>query len=114
IVGPADDRRKRRRYQLRRYPGLRLSEAMALAIPPFLAEFLESGIATQGSHCGWSLRSAGVMHSSYGISKRRCSLGIARFLSPTKTSTYAKFSSALGPCTASFKPTESTAATMTT
>jgi hypothetical protein len=55
-----------------------------------------------GPHCGWSLRCARVRQLSYGNAKRRCSLGIARFLSPTITSTDAKFSSALGPTTASF------------
>jgi hypothetical protein len=55
--------------------------------------FWKAGSPRKGSHCGWSLRSAGVRQSVYGISKRRCSLGIARFLSPTKTSTCAKFCS---------------------
>ena len=64
--------------------------------------FWKAGSPRKGSHCGWSLRSAGVRQLLYGISKRRCSLGIARFLSPTKTSTNAKFSSTLGPSTASF------------
>src|SRR5882724_4777517 len=64
--------------------------------------FWNAGSPRNGSQCGSSLRSAGVRQRAYGISKRRCSLGIARFLSPTKTSTDAKVSSALGPATASF------------
>src|SRR5213595_807373 len=64
--------------------------------------FWKRGSPRKGSHCGWSLRSAGVRQLLYGISKRRCSLGIAPFLAPTKPSTKAKFSSALGPSTASF------------
>src|SRR5262249_39682732 len=64
--------------------------------------FWKRGSPRNGSHCGLSLKSAGVRQLLYGTSKRCCSLGIARFLSPTKTSTYARFSSALGPSTASF------------
>src|SRR5207247_7620121 len=63
--------------------------------------FWKRGSPRKGSHCGWSLRSAGVRQLLYGICKRCCSLGIARFFSPIKTSTNAKFSSALGPSTAS-------------
>src|SRR5882724_12207869 len=64
--------------------------------------FWKRGSPRKGSHFGSSLRSAGVRKLVYGISKRRCSLGIARFLSPTKASTDAKFSACLGPSTASF------------
>src|SRR5262249_44397752 len=64
--------------------------------------FWKAGSERNGSHVGSSLRSAGVRKLPYGVSKRCCSLGIARFLSPTKTSTKAKFSSFLGPSTASF------------
>src|SRR6266571_5042920 len=64
--------------------------------------FWKRGSPRKGSHFGSSLRSAGVRQLLYGICKRRCSLGIARFLSPTLTSTDAKISSPLGPTTASF------------
>src|SRR5205814_4939433 len=64
--------------------------------------FWNAGSPRKGSQRGSSLRSAGVRQLAYGISKRRCSLGIARFLSLTKTSTKAKFSSFVGPSTASF------------
>src|SRR5207247_7144527 len=64
--------------------------------------FWKAGSPRKESHCGWSLKSAGVRQLLYGICKRCCSLGIALSLSPTKCSTNAKFSSALGPSTASF------------
>src|SRR5438309_4760393 len=64
--------------------------------------FWKRGSPRNGSHCGSSFRSAGVRKLLYGTSKRCSSLGIARSLSPTMTSTDARFSSALGPSTASF------------
>src|SRR5882724_13098469 len=64
--------------------------------------FWKAGSERKESHCGWSLKSAGVRQLLYGICKRCCSLGIALSLSPTKCSTNAKFSSPLGPSTASF------------
>src|SRR5262249_7219002 len=64
--------------------------------------FWKRGSPRNGSQAGWSLRSAGVRQLVYGISRRCCSLGIARSFSPTKTSTAAKHSSLLGPSTASF------------
>ena len=36
--------------------------------------FWNAGSPRRASHSGWSLRSAGVRQSAYGISKRRCSL----------------------------------------
>src|SRR5882724_3782320 len=64
--------------------------------------FWKRGSPRKESHFGSSLRSAGVRQLLYGISKRRCSLGIARPFSPAIASTNAKFSSKVGPSTASF------------
>src|ERR1700737_2631991 len=55
------------------------------------------GSPRSGSHFGSSLRSAGVRQLLYGISKRRCTLEIARSLSPNIDSTTAKFSSTPAP-----------------
>src|SRR2546428_12520165 len=66
------------------------------------ASFSKRGSPRKGPHRGSSLRSAGVRELGSGISKRWCSLGIARSLSPPKPSPDAQFSSYLGPSTASF------------
>src|SRR6266446_166266 len=84
-----EDKRSRRRQSLRH--GFFSSQS-----------FWKRGSPRKESHFGSSLKSAGVRQLLYGISNRRCSLGIARLLSPTIASTNAKFSSYEGPSTASF------------
>src|SRR5215471_21019142 len=92
-----------RRSDLINIPSFKFGEDVARIHGCFSSQsFSNAGSPRKGSHRGWSLKSAGVRQSTYGISKRRCSLGIARSLSPTNTSTDAKVSSPLGPATASF------------